>query len=97
MGHVIPPIVQVSEMSDPLRIPWGCPAKVQQETEAIKVLTDVLVGRVPSVERESGRELCLDCGPHVGRNCCGAELGALRVEIPTKTLKMPADEHHVAL
>jgi hypothetical protein len=97
VGDVIPPEVQVSEMRDLLRIPRGCPAKVQQETEALKVLSDILVGRVPRVERESCRELCLDCGPHGRRNCRGAELGALRVEIPTKTLKMPADEHHVAL
>src|SRR5262245_43929219 len=97
VSHVIPPVVQVPQMRDPLRIPWGRPVKVEQEAEALEVLADVLDGRVPGVERESGRELALDRGSHGGRNRRGAQLGALRVKVPTITLEMPADEHHVAL
>jgi len=70
---------------------------VEQETETFKVLPDILASRVPGIERDSGRKLRLDCRPHGGWNRCGAKLGALRVEVPTKTLKMPADEHYVAL
>jgi hypothetical protein len=84
-------------MSHPLRVPWSCPFKVEQETETLEVLSDVLDGRISGVERGSGRELCLDRRPHGGGNCRGAELDALRVEIPTKTLKMATNEHYVAL
>jgi hypothetical protein len=97
VSYMIPPIIQMSEMSHPLRVPWSGPGKVEQEAESLKVLTDVLDSRVSGVERKSGRELCLDRGPHGGGSCRGAELDTFGVEIPTKTLKMPADEHHVAL
>ena len=84
-------------MSYTLRVPWRCPIQVERKTEALEVLTDSLVGWVAGVERQCGRKLGLERGPHGGRNCRGTKLGAFGVEIPAKPLKMPANEHHVTL
>ncbi len=97
MGHMIPPEVQVSEVRDPLRISRGGPVKIEQQAKTFKILADILVGRITSVECQPGRELGLDCGSHRRWDGRRTKLGALGVKVPTKTLEMPADQHHVSL
>jgi hypothetical protein len=84
-------------MRDPLWIARVCTGKIKQETKSLKILSDVLNRWILGIERELGCELRLNCCPHGGWNCRGAELSALRVKVPTKSLKMPAEEHDVAL
>jgi hypothetical protein len=46
VGHVIPPVIQVAEVGDPLWITWRCPVEVEQETEALEVSTKIVEGRI---------------------------------------------------
>lgn len=97
MSHVITPEVQVRQMGYPLRVACGRTIKIERKTETLEILSDVLVGRIATIERQCRRELRLDRSPHACRNCSRAKLHAFCVQIATKALEVPADEHHITL
>src|SRR5258708_240225 len=97
MGNVISPVAHMSEIRYPLRVSLVRPAKVELETKALEVIADILDAGISSVQRELGCKLYLDRGLHGGGSRRGAKLGALGVKVATKSLKMGAQKHHVAL
>ena len=87
---MIPPVIQMPKMRHSLWITRIGSGKIQRETEALKIIADVLDNRIPIVQRKPGRELRLHHRLHCCRHGRSTKLGTLRVEVPTKTLKVPA-------
>lgn len=71
--------------------------KIEQETESLEVLADVLHGRIAAVELEFRGELRLNCGSETWSHSRRAQLQTVRIEVTTKPLEMTTDEHDVAL
>jgi hypothetical protein len=79
MGDVIPPIIQVPQVSYSLWVPWRRASKVEQDSKAFEVITNVLDNRVAAIERQPGCKLRLDRRLQCDRSGRRAELSALGV------------------
>jgi hypothetical protein len=93
VGGLVPPLVQMVQVSHLL---WVNRVQVEQKSEAIKVLLNIIVVWVPSLKRQLGGKLRLSRRLKAGRDCRGPDLQALRIEVAAKPLEVGAEVQHEA-
>jgi hypothetical protein len=91
MGGLVPPVVQMTQVSHPVGGRGMRRRQVEKKPEAVEVPLDIIVIGISFLKREARGELCLCRRLHPGWDGRDPDLRTFDVQFATKPLEMCAE------